>query len=240
VFDIQPVLAALLGSCILLSATATATSQVVAYSNFGPGDSFKNSVHDVLNQHGYLEHAARFLVPAGPDLAFASVDLPISDSLIENEGLESQLSVRLWSDDQGQPGTILESIVTDVIARPPNALVQRVQSSARTTLRQGTPYWISLAAINPGRVNWFVNSTETGGYALNDPVRGIPWLVIDSAEAGAFRVFGEVIPEPSTGLLLSCGLTLLAAVGSWRGVFVFRKGFYAHTRIAFGAMQRCR
>jgi hypothetical protein len=199
---------AALAGLLLLPGSALATP-VAVYSNFGPGDSFLNSVHDVLNQTGYLEHAARFVVPTGTNFFFTGVDVAIQDALIVNEGQESQLSVRLWSDEGGQPGTILESMITDVIAPSPNVLVQHIESNtSATALLHGTPYWISLAAIQPGRVGWFTNSTETGGYALNDPSRGVPWLVIDSAGAGAFRVYGEptLVPEPSSVGLLGLGL----------------------------------
>ena len=53
-----------------LGATARATPAVV-YSNFGPGDSVANSIHDVLNQQAYAEHAARFFVPMGTNITQA-------------------------------------------------------------------------------------------------------------------------------------------------------------------------
>jgi PEP-CTERM motif len=188
---------------------------VVIYSNFGPGDSVKNSVDDVLNQQSYGEHAARFFVPTGTNFTFTGIDVPIQDALAENERIESQLSIRLWTDDAAQPGTLLESMATDVIQLPPGYLIQHVDSTSNTTLLQNNYYWISLAAVNPGRVAWFVNNTETGGYALKWPTSGAAWLVIDTAAAGAFRVFGEaaLVPEPTT----LC-LGTMAVIGMlWRG-----------------------
>jgi hypothetical protein len=138
-------------------------------------------------------------VPTGSNFTFTGIDVPIQDALAENERIESQLSISLWTDDTAQLGTLLESMATDIIQLPPGYLIQHVDSRSNTTLIQNNFYWISLAAIYPGRVGWFVNNTETGGYAFKSP-NGAPWLVIDTANAGAFRVFGEAapVPEPTT------------------------------------------
>jgi hypothetical protein len=151
-------------------ATGNAMPEVV-YSNFGPGDSVENSIHHVLNEFGYLEHAARFHVPAGTDFRFTGVDVAIVEA---TEFGESHVSVRLWSNNAGQPDTILESMTTEVLGRGPNYVVQQVESTLNTTLRQNNDYWISLAAINPGSVGWLTNATQRGGYALSDSAREIP------------------------------------------------------------------
>ena len=62
-------------------ATKSYAAQVVVYSNLGPGDSFGNSVHDVLNMTSYLSHAAGFLVsPGGSNFLFTSIDLVIQEN----------------------------------------------------------------------------------------------------------------------------------------------------------------
>ena len=198
---------------LFIGAHAKATP-VVIDTNFGPGDSVANSVHDVLNQQSYGEHAARFFVPTGTNFTFTGIEVPISDALAANEGIESQLSIRLWTDDVGQPGTLLESMTTDVNNFFAGYLIQHVDSTSNTTLLQNNYYWISLAAINPGRVAWFVNNTETGGYALKSPSSEAPWRVFETAAAGAFRVFGEaaLVPEPIT-----LYLGIMAVIGMlWR------------------------
>jgi hypothetical protein len=197
---------------LFLGAHAKA-APVVIDTNFGPGDSVANSVHDVVNQQGYIEHAARFFVPTGTNFTFTGIEVPISDALAANEGIESQLSIRLWTDDVGQPGTLLESMTTDVNNFFAGYLIQHVDSTSNSILLQNKYYWISLAAINPGRVGWFVNNTETGGYAFKSPNEA-PWLVIDTANAGAFRVIGEAAPVPEPTTLY---LGTVAAIGMrWR------------------------
>jgi len=187
----------------------------IIYSNFGP---VQNSTHDVVNQDGYLEHAARFVVPSNLDFRFIGVDLAIDDTLFANEGLESELIVKLWSDTDGQPGSILESAVTDVANVTPGYLIQRVDSLFGTTLlTRSHAYWISLAATHPGRVAWFVNNGQIGGSALRNDPQQTDWVVSEdgiSWPQGTLRV----VPEPGGDLMLRAGVLGLLGLAGWRRV----------------------
>lgn len=202
---------ALIFSAICSLSVSAAISASTIYSNLGPGDSVKNTVHDVISQVATLEHAARFTVSGSTDYFLDSIDLPIHDALLENEGIETFLDVHLRADASGEPGAILETITVDVLAEPPASTLQTDYFSSNTILIAGGTYWISLVAINPGRAGWFTNNQLIGGYAVRDPDEA--WLVIDNGSTtpqGAFRLSGTAVPEPSTAALLAIGLSVLA------------------------------
>lgn len=196
-------------------------SALPIYSNLGTNDSFRNSVHDVLNLNGaYVEHAAGFVVRNGPDFVLTSIELPITNSLPTN----SQISLTIWTDTSGRPGDALETIVAEVLGQDGTIpVLQSIAFSGTTLLQGGNTYWLSAAATSPGRVAWFTNNTGVGRYGITyDPTHDpSTWRTMDDglvAPQGAFRLNGEPshvrgVPEPSSLLLFGSGLAMLAG---WR------------------------
>jgi hypothetical protein len=206
------ILSALVASAIATGfAGGASATPIVVYSNLSADDSFGNTVHDVLNLAAYLEHAAGFVVPTGTNFLLTGIDLPVHDAISN-----SQLSITIWTEQAGQPGAVLETIVVDVIASSPDRYLQHITTTGSTTLQQGETYWISASAINPGRIAWFTNSTGAGRYALtSDSSHSSAWTVIDdpvAAPQGAFRILGEAVPvpEPSAAFLVALGLIAIA------------------------------
>jgi len=135
----------------------------------------------------YVEHAGRFVVQPEGMFSVTGIDLPIQDARPP-----SRVMLTIWSDEAGQPTLALQSTIVDVLSSSNTAVIQHVAVSGGLVVQKGEVLWVSVAAVNPGRLAWFVNSTSVGGFAEGrDPSHVAPWQVIDTAEAGAFRIVGE-------------------------------------------------
>jgi hypothetical protein len=113
----------------------------------------------------------------------------------------------IWSDEAGQPTLALQSTIVDVLSSSNTAVIQHVAVRGGLIVQKGEVLWLSVAAVNPGRLAWFVNSTSVGGFAEGrDPSHIAPWQVIDTASAGAFRIVGEDRSGVSETLYTNFGL----------------------------------
>lgn len=126
-----------------------------------------------------------------------------------------EIEVILSSSDGGRPGAQMESLGT-VSGFPAfgdsNSYLAQATSSVHSTLVGGSQYWIVLLpATSYTDAVW---NTNTEGFTTRG-WQGPDW-VVDDGLAGAMRVVGTAVPEPSSLVLLGAGLAALARCGRHR------------------------
>jgi hypothetical protein len=128
-----------------------------------------------------------------------------------------QVEVRVWSDANGVPGTVLQDTMTLVSAvdneGADQKTVRRHADFDAMALQGGTVYWIGMTtplehgtSLTQGGLATIPN----GGDGMMAQFDGANFIHLTAAGDMAFRLEGDVVvPEPSTIGLALCG----AAVG---------------------------
>jgi len=138
---------------------------------------------------------------------------------------EHAFSLNLYSDNSGQPGSRLDRVVVNQdlpTTQNPDWQVQSIiaaPSDASVIIQPDTPYWLALGgeSLDGGssQIRWHGNALGVSS-AYIDARRpsghtDYTWLS-DTASFGwsaAFRISGEVVPEPSSLPLLLVGLSII-------------------------------
>lgn len=189
----------------------------VIYSNLGPGDSFDPNSGWVVATLASQEHVDQAIAMPftviGTNYTFTSAEL--ATSLAHGT---SPLDISLTADAGGLPGDVIETMSVNLPVGDP-ALVMAT-STLNPSLVAGSTYWITAVASGDLSSVWkFAGSPGmpifgTVGYSYNG---GDSWSIssttpprdpLTSNEEAAFRVNGDVVPEPATTCLL-----LLGAIG---------------------------
>ena len=206
-----------IGSMAVIAAIALHAAPLRAdtvHSNLGPGDSFDPTggwnVTTLASVTGVDQNVAMPFTVIGTSSTFVSVELAMS-----HLGGTPSLDILLTADAGGVPGAVIETLNVTVVGGP--ALVAAT-SVLNPTLVAGTTYWIATAAGGDHSSLWNFAGSPGG----NNPIGtvglsydgGDSWSTSTGEEA-AFRVTGNAVPEPGTGLLVLGGLLIVA--GSRRG-----------------------
>jgi hypothetical protein len=142
-------------SCFALCSSAA--SAHIIYSNIGPGFPADSGGNDA---EGNTYFSTTFIATNGGNLNTLTMEL---------DGTTSPVTVGLYTNSAGQPGTLLESW-TAVIpigggAIPPVVPATTLTSLVRPYLSAGTQYWIVLTQSSPFQIRWYLNDTGvTGGF----------------------------------------------------------------------------
>lgn len=165
---------------------------------------------------GYFVYHAVPFTPQGHDYRLSSLEIPLASA---DNGPEPGL-VEVLTDDGGKPSNdVLESFSLDLSPTSFIAPLLTIDSITQPTLKAGEQYWIAVTGGAPTSfILWtltlFEGDPSAGGafrYIVDDQDQG--WAVSDGARMGALVVNGDIaVPEPSSFVLLSGGLVLLA----WR------------------------
>lgn len=148
--------------------------------------------------------AIAFTVTGGT-YAFESVEFVISSNTDSGT-----VRVRLFADDQGLPGTLLETIdytgpFSTTFGSPDTILFA---SSLHPTLADGATYWVAVNFLNEGKsVYLYNNNQDIDIVAAQDYSNDGSWTLSDNIDP-AFRVIGS-IPEPATAMLLAAGALVM-------------------------------
>jgi len=175
------------------------------HSNLGPGDSFDPTsgwnVTTLASLTGVDQDIAMPFTVIGTNHTFTSAEL----AMLHLGGTLS-LDILLSADAGGVPGAVIETLNVTVAGSP--ALVTAT-SVLNPTLVAGTTYWIATVAGGDHSSEWMFagsqggnNPTGTVGFSYDG---GASWSTL-TGEGAAFRVNGNVVPEPTTALLLGVGL----------------------------------
>ena len=206
---------------MFIDAEVVRAGPIVLFNNYGSAYTYETNVgFNVFGAtsppgqvHGPIETANEFTVLHTAKLL--SVYLGISNSGL---GLPSNIIVELRDDNQGAPGTVLESFsfVNELtgyfgIQNPPLVAT----SITHPVLHAGTNYWIVAAAgSSDTNAAWNLNNQRVFGAAVRSGDGGSTWVDNGNPTTlGAFEVFG--VPEPSALTLVAIGGCSLA-VGTFR------------------------
>jgi hypothetical protein len=177
----------------------------VAFSTFGPGDSFVPSAGEGISgpsgQLGEVDKAMVFAV-TGTSWLLTQVEFPYTDL----NGINTvELTIR--QDVGGSPSAIvLESVTFPV----PNTLasIVTVSLSGMTQVDPGITYWLALSMPDNGAGSWLFTSPPVFGPRARSTDGGTSWTIA-SMHQSAFRLTGIPIPEPSPAALLVGALLVL-------------------------------
>jgi hypothetical protein len=216
---IRPLLGvAALGLAAALPAAGPARADVL-YSNLGPGNTYVQSIGSSENGPGSIEggpiRQAVAFSPGPVSARFDDAQLGLSLS-----GGTNFISLRLYNDSGGHPGTVLEQL--DAANQLPpfgstNNQLLTFFSASHPLLVAGQTYWLLPFASSDTTAVWNRNNQSVSGpYALSMELEPIHWLVTPQLQ-GAVQVHGTVVPEPSTFALLGLGGAALVGWGRYRG-----------------------
>ena len=203
--------AAILVLARLFAAPQAARADMI-YTDFGPGNGYDTTTADPIGDIGVNSaYAAEFTTSTGP-VALSS----ISVALGQIEGAGGLVNISLASDNGGSPGEILETlqgaVPDDFFA---GGSVVTVNSVSTPILQANTQYWVEVSAVDPSQTfGWYYNDLNplaSGPVGVSND--GGATYSVGPDTSPAFSVQGNVVPEPSSLVLLCAGL---GSVFVWR------------------------
>jgi len=201
-----------LSSLVWAILVAQASAGVMVFDNYAPGwDHNEHSVYPVSgpdSSYGLWQQAFDFSPTTGDTLSgiYLTLTLALNHDLDQNT-----VDVFLLADNQGLPGTVLESWHFDdalpLYTAPHPRPVLFCPGDGTVSLAAGERYWVGVGTSGNTVVSWFLNITgDKGIWCRNE---GSGWHVISSNYTRpVFRV--EVVPEPATLGLLAIGGVILS------------------------------
>lgn len=136
-----------------------------------------------------------------------------------NSGID-QVQAFLMTNAGGAPGAVIESFALSGLPTAPGPIaLATINSAPDPLLVRGQQYWVVATGGPSTFATWSLTLFQgdpTGGGASQTVVGGIaqPWDIGSGARTGALEVFGNPVPEPSSGWLVACILLFLAVRGT--------------------------
>jgi len=130
-----------------------------------------------------------------------------------------QFTIRIFSDDQGRPGTLLEEFLVRPASREttgrflnePHDLYPEFEYAARLSTpwvaAAGETYWLSI--VNPPRDSWLWAASDTGTHpGVQRSFEGEPWQPYFDNTAFALTA----IPEPTSAMAVALCMVLVGFI----------------------------
>ena len=119
-------------------------------------------------------------------------------------------TIRLWSDLAGKPQTLLSSFTENIsVIDRDGAAVNNINNRKHVdftvplTLSANTTYWIGISAYTEGLSLASTDTRPPGGNGTAAVFSGTLYLTSSVGGDLAFRLHGEVVPEPSSLVILA-------------------------------------
>ena len=135
------------------------------------------------------------------------------------EYAETNFTFQLWSDNSGQPGSLLnQNPAFSTVKTVSSPTVETFSFQSDPILQPGTQYWVRISAqpISAAFATMAgvysttsTSSTGTGSFGTSQYFDGSSWGGISSRYVMSIQV--ESVPEPGSGALLVLGMSLLVA-----------------------------
>ncbi len=197
----------------MMGMAGTANASVIAYDNFGPGDSYQGGSGWTINS---TVTQGMFFSPSSS--GFLS-ELIVAFAVSAGSAPLQPIQLTLQADNSGSPGSILETInvtVTVSFSEGNNNSPTQGFAAGTTFLDSSLGYWLVAFSSTGINIPWNFNSiSDFGLKALSTSGTGGPWNVSSPETLGAFRVLVNV-PEPSTLAIFALGLAGLGFVARRR------------------------
>jgi hypothetical protein len=168
------------------------------YNNLGPGNTW------IINR----DYSTNFDFMAAPFVTSGGGHL--GDIVIPLFSLHNPVSLGLYADSGGKPGTLLENFSLTAPGFP--GILTTIPSARNPLLSAGTEYWLVFTPT-PAQKNelaWYENDLGlTGGIwagnVLDDMLNFVP-----GSPMPAIQLNSVSVPEPASEILLGSGLLMLA------------------------------
>jgi hypothetical protein len=157
-----------------------------------------------------------FTNSTGHNVDLTQID--IADGFISGD---NSMTLNLYADNGGAPGTLLESwTVNNLPDFGTCCTVSTVLDSSGVVLLNGDTYWLAPATDDSTWEAWNWNSIGVTGLGAISTDDGATWMPGQYEPNAAFDVLGKstTAPEPSAALLTGMGLVGLLMMGLHLGV----------------------
>lgn len=192
--------------------TAVSANASVVFSNLGDADLFDpvrgNTIGTGSDFTSPRTELAAAFSPVESKYELTRIELAINLAYGINE-----FDVAIATSKNGTPFTTLETFHLSNAMGPfglINPLVS-IDSLLKPLLSDGEEYWLIVSASGPTSAAWNHSIVTEPGAQLAR-VDDSSWFRV-APEQGAFRISGNVIPEPGTFALAALGVALLAGAG---------------------------
>jgi hypothetical protein len=200
-----------LSAFAFLLSTISSHADSVAYNTFGPGLS-TDSVYGKLVDSGGSFLGTPFSPGSTVDLTSLTGSWD-SGKFTGPQPPPRTITISLWTNPNGQPGTELESWQLSVTAMLEN---YTLSSSLHPLLLSGSTYWVLEFFTGGGAgdtIEWGRSSSApAGGIWSGDSATSLS-LGFPSFPIAALEVDGTPMPEPSSFMLLG---SAVLGLGVWR------------------------
>jgi hypothetical protein len=202
---------------VILGGAASASADPVSISPFVLVSNVSEPVHPgSIPFHGPLFPAASFETSE-----IGATSLYLVSVLLDSGGFDgTPIFAQLRLDQDNRPGALVTDFGTVTV--PFGNVVAQWPVDDRIPLSPLTKYWLVLgtSAFASWRVTESGSSVSSSGWTLGPWTQsndgGASWLVTRSDVHLLFQLNGTPVPEPSSVVLISLGLTAMG-VRHWRG-----------------------
>jgi hypothetical protein len=176
----------------------------VIFSNLGPGGSYQagagQTVSGPTSFGGRLDQAFPFV--SGGNFVFTELDIALTYVSGTNNAV-----VSIWNDLGGLPGAVLTAFITGPLPAFGGCCTLQVLTANNPVLfAAGQQYWVvAVANGSDSSLAWNRNLANASGPGATRTDSGA-FTFSPSLIPGAFQVSGDVVPEPSSTILMISGL----------------------------------
>lgn len=188
---------------------AQLAGQTTLYNNLGPGNTSSGS--------GYTDGIGAGVVFVGTRVTATAGGALSTVLTFFNTSFATTVTMGLYTDSGGQPGTLLESWSAPTVSQDTPGLIT-LTSVVHPVLTSGTPYWFVINPPNANRIGtWYQNNQGVnGGMSYGSSANSLSSTLNSSGATPAIQLNAAAGPVPTpTPLPPSIFLTLigLACVG---------------------------